>query len=129
MKIKNLENSEETLLPKWKGVQWTWERWLVLAFAISMFADSFLVPFSHNADPGRAGDGLLFLILSFRAASRNELPLSVVVAAGCLAALTLALNHGLLKSPSLVWTPIAIVLLVFVMFWGRRKTAGVSSAH
>lgn len=55
---------------------------LLLAFAVSLFADSFIVPLSRDVDPGRAGDGMLFLILGFRAASKSELPLSVVVAGG-----------------------------------------------
>jgi hypothetical protein len=121
MKLKDPETWGEFFLPKWKGVKWTWKRWLLLAFAISMFVDSFIVPFSRDIDPGRSGDGMLFLILGFRAASSSELPLSVVVAGGCLILLTLALNHGQLRSPSLIWTPIAVALLVFVVFWGRRK--------
>jgi multisubunit Na+/H+ antiporter MnhE subunit len=83
--------------------------------------DSFFVPISRDVDPGRASEGILFLILGFRAVSRSELPLSVLVAGGCLSALVAALNHRLIVSPSLVWTPVAIVLLVFVMFWGLRK--------
>jgi hypothetical protein len=111
----------EKLLPKWKGVEWTRGRLLLLTFALSLFVDSFLVPFSRDVDPGRAGDGMLFLILGFRAASRSELPLSVIIAGGCLTALTLFLNHVVQKAPSFVWAPIAILLLAFVMFWGRGK--------
>ena len=86
-----------------------------------MFVDSFLVPLSRDVDPGRAGDGMLFLILGFRAASRSELPLSVVVAGGCLTALAIALNHGLLETPRFLWTTVGICLIAFVMFWGRRR--------
>lgn len=121
MKLQGPAHWGETLLPKWRGIQWTWGRGLLLAFAISLFVDSFLVPLSRDVDPGRAGDGVLFLILGFRAASRSDLPPSVVLAGGCLAALTLALNHGLLNSPSWIWTPIAIFLIVVVMFWGRGR--------
>jgi hypothetical protein len=125
MKLKNPESWGETFLPKMIAVPWTWKRWLLFAFAMSMFVDSFLVPFSRDVDPGRSGDGMLFLILGFRAASRSELPLSVVISGGCLAALTLALNHGFLKSPISYWTLGAIViLLLVVMFWGRRKGGG-----
>jgi hypothetical protein len=111
----------EKLLPKWRGVEWTRSRWLLLAFALSLFADSFLVPLSRDVDPGRAGDGMLFLILGFRAASRSELPLSVVVAGGCLTALALALNHGMRETPRFLWAIVGIFLIAFVMFGGRRR--------
>jgi hypothetical protein len=129
MKSNDSESWGETFLPKWKGMQWTWKRWLLLAFAMSVFVDSFIVPFSRDIDPGRSGDGILFLILGFRAVSGSELPLSVVVAGGCLVALTLDLNHGQLKPPSLIGVPIAHVLAVLVMFWGRRKAGEVSSTR
>ena len=121
MRFRDQESWGEKFLPKWKGVEWTRQRWLLLAFALSLFVDSFLVPFSRDLDPGRAGDGMLFLILGFRAASRSELPLSVVVAGGCLAALALALNHGLPETPRLLWAIVGIFLIAFVMFWGRGK--------
>jgi len=128
MRFKDPEGWAERLLPKWRSVEWTGRRWLLLAFALSLFVDSFLVPLSRDVDPGRAGDGMLFLILGFRAASRSELPLSVVFAGGCLTALALALNHGLLKTPGFVWTVVALFLLAFVMFWGRwkKKRSGLS---
>jgi hypothetical protein len=59
-------------------------------------------PISRDVDPGRAGEGVLFLILGFRAVSRSELPISVVMAGTCLAAISASLNHGLLRSPSLI---------------------------
>lgn len=110
----------EKFLARWKGVAWTPRRWLLLAFGLSAFVDSFLVPLSRDVDPGRAGDGILFLILGFRAASRSELPVSVVVAGGCLTALALALNHGL-REPRFLWAIIAIFLIAFLMFWGRGR--------
>jgi hypothetical protein len=108
----------EVFVPKTNSVKWTLGRWLLLAFAIAMLADSFLVPFYGPVDPGGSGAGILFLILGFRASSRRSLPASVVVAGGCAAALTLALNHRLLKSPSVVWTPLDFLLVLFVVFWG-----------
>ena len=108
-------------LPSWKGVRWTWKRWLLLAFAIAMLVDSFLVPFYGPVDPGGSGAGILFLILGFRASSRRKLPTSVVIAGGCTAALTWTLNHRLLKSPSVVWTPLDFLLVLYVVFWGRRR--------
>jgi hypothetical protein len=93
---------------------------VLLVVALSSFVDSFFVPISRNVDPGRSSEGILFLILGFRAASRSEPPLSVLVAGVCLAALVAALNHGLLASPSWLWTPIGIFLVAFVLLWGRR---------
>jgi hypothetical protein len=34
------------------------------------------------------------------------------------------MNHGLLKSPSLLWTVITFGLLAMVMFWGRGERIG-----
>ncbi len=121
MTFKNSESWGEKFLPKWKGVEWTPRRWLLLAFGLAAFVDSFLVPLSRDVDPGRTGDGMLFLILGFRAASTSELPRSVVVAGGCLAALAIALNHGLRETPRFLWAIIGIFLIAFVMFWGRRR--------
>lgn len=120
MTVKDPESWGEKFLPRWKGVEWTPRRWLLLAFGLAAFVDSFLVPVSRDVDPGRAGDGMLFLILGFRAASRSGLPLSVVFAGGGLAALALALNHGLLETPRFLWAIVGIFLIAFVLFWGRR---------
>lgn len=121
MKLLALETWRDALLPKSKRVKWTWKKCLLFAFAISMLVDSFLVPFHGEVDPGGAGAGMLFLILGFRAASASNLPLSVVLAGGCSVALTLAMNHRVLKSPSILWTSIAIVLTLIVAFWGLVK--------
>jgi hypothetical protein len=109
----------EFFLPKLKGLEWTWRRWLLVAFSVLAFIDSVTVPLSQWAD--RRGEGMVFLILGFRAASRGQLPLSVVIAGGCLTVLSAASSHGLLKSRSVVWTPTMIILMVMVVFWGRRK--------
>lgn len=120
----------EFFLPRWKGVRWTWKRWLLLAFAIAMLVDSFIVPFYGPVDPGGSGAGILFLILGFRAASRRKLPRSVVIVGGCAAALTWGLNHRLVKSPSVVWTSIDFILVLFVVFWGRgRRGEGDEVLH
>jgi hypothetical protein len=121
MKLKDPATWGEVFLPKNHRVTWTSRRWVLLAFAIAMLIDSFLVPFYGPLDPGGSGAGMLAIILSWRASSKRKLPRSVVVAGGCTAALTLALNHGLLKSPSAVWTTLFILLLIFVLFWGRGK--------
>jgi len=115
---------ERILLPRLQKTLWTSERIFLFCVAVFLFVDSFFVPASRNLDPGRSGQGILFLIIGFRAVSGSKLPISVVIAGTCLAALTSGLNHGLLKSPSLVWTPVALLLLVFVMLWGRRKADG-----
>jgi hypothetical protein len=121
MRFNDRESWGERFLPKWKGVEWTSRRWIVLASGLSLFVDSFVVPLSRDVDPGRAGDGMLFLILGFRAASKSELPLPVVVASVCLTALALALNHGLPETPRFLWATVGIFLIAFVMFWGRRR--------
>ena len=93
----------------------------LLVIAVLSLIDSRLIPISRDVDPGRTSEAILFLILSFRAVSGNEIPTPVLIAGGCLVALTAALNHLLLTSHGWIWTPIALFLLVFVMFWGRRK--------
>ncbi len=112
---------QKILLPSWPPTEWTWRRAALLAIAVFSLIDSFFIPISRDVDPGRASEGILFLILGFRAVSRSELPLSIVVAGGCVSALVAALNHSLIRSPSLVWTPLAIILLLFVLLGGRRK--------
>jgi hypothetical protein len=91
----------------------------LLGVAVFSGIDSFFVPFPRDLDPGRSGEGILFLVVGFRAVSRSELPTSVLVMATCLAALISCMNHGLLNSPSLIWTVIAVFLLIGVLFWGR----------
>jgi hypothetical protein len=111
----------KTLLPSWKPTRWTWSKIFLLAFAVFSLVDSLFIPMSRNVDPGRASEGILFLILTFRAASRQDLPTSVLFAGGFLSMLVAGLNHGLITSPSLLWTPLVFILLVYVMLWGRRK--------
>lgn len=108
---------QKTLLPRWLATRWRWGKISLLGIAVFSLADSIFVPISREVDPGRSSEGILFLILTFRAASRTELPVSVLVAGGCLAALVAALNHRLIQSPSVLWTPLTILLLVFVMVW------------
>ena len=93
----------------------------LLCVAVFSVIDSLFVPSTRDLDPGRSGESVLFLIIGFRAVSRSELPTSVVVMGAFLAALVSAMNHGLLKSPSLLWTVITLGLVAMVMFWGRRK--------
>jgi hypothetical protein len=121
MKLKDPTTWGGAFLPKPNRVEWTLRRWLLLAFAIAMLVDSFIVPFYGPVDPGGSGAGMLFLILGFRASSKRKLPASVVVAGGCAAALTWALNHRFLKSPSAVWTSLDFALVLFVVFWGRGR--------
>ena len=77
----------------------------------------------RGVEPGGAGDGLLFLILGFRAIARNKLPLSVVIAGGCSVAVSLGFNHSCLRSHDFIWTVIWFLLLAFVTFWSRRNAA------
>lgn len=93
----------------------------LLGIAILAFVDSLIIPYSASLDPGRSGEGMLFLILGFRAVSRSEPPTSVIVAGAALAALVSCMNHGVVRSPSPFWTPLVILLLVLVLLWGRGK--------
>jgi hypothetical protein len=119
--VKPEQKWKRFFLPKWEKRQWTWKMILLLCVAVFSAIDSLFVPFARDLDPGRSGESILFLIIGFRAVSRSELPASVVVMGACLAALVSAMNHGLLKSPSLLWTVIAFGLLAMVMLWGRGE--------
>jgi hypothetical protein len=92
---------KDFLLPKEKKKQWTWQMISLFCVAVILFIDSCFVPFSENLDPGGSGEGAMFLILGFRAAARRDLPNPVMVMGTLLAGLTIGMNHGLLKSPSL----------------------------
>ena len=127
IQVKMKQSWEKFLLPKSAKIQWTWQRIFLLAVAALVFVDSLIVPYSPSLDPGRSGAGILFLIVGFRAVSRSELPTSVIVVGAALAALVSCMNHGLLRSPSPVWTPLMILLVVLVAFWGRGKREPVKS--
>ena len=118
---KNPRPWREFFLPKWEKREWTWQMLVLLSVAVLSLIDSLLIPISRDVDPGRSGEGFLFLILGFRAASRTALPTSVVVVGGCLALLVSALNHRLIRSPSWIWMPAVLLCLAFVLFWGRGK--------
>ena len=94
---------------------------VLLSVAVLSLIDSLLIPISRDVDPGRSGEGFLFLILGFRAVSRTALPTSVVVVGGCLVLLVSALNHRLIRSPSWIWMPAVLLCLAFVLFWARGK--------
>ena len=121
MRSKAFTTWREILLPKPKRVKWTWKRWLMLAFSIALLLDSFFVPFHGNVDPGGAGEGMLAILLGARGASICELPLSVLISAGAVVALAVASDHRLLTSPSMIWTPLGLLLALVVLFWGRGK--------
>jgi hypothetical protein len=123
------ETWQRFLLPKWEKRQWTWKKIFLLSVAVACEIDSFFfVPFSRDLDPGRSGEGILFLIIGFRALSRSELPTSVVVMGTCLAALTSGMNHGLLKAHNFFWMETVFFLLAMVMFWGRGKPTQADQA-
>jgi chromate transport protein ChrA len=120
---------ETVFLPKWENKQWTWRMVFLLCIAVFLLIDSFLVPFSRNLDPGRSGEGIIFLIIGFRAVSNGKLPISVVIMGTCLAVLVACMNHRLLESPSVIWTPLGILLMVLVMFWGRGRQTDSTDAQ
>lgn len=113
---------QEFLLPRWKGKHWTWKSYFLLSLGVFSFVDSMFIPISHNVDPGRSGERMLLLILGFRAAYKNEPPLSVLTAGAALAALAASLNHGLVKPfPFWISAALSILLPAFVIFWGRAE--------
>jgi len=112
---------ERLLLPRLAKTQWTWKAIFLLSVAVFSFIDSWFIPSSQKLEPGGSGEAALFMIIGWRAVSTSELPISVVVMGTCAAALTSGMNHGFLKSPSLVWTPLGILLTLLVAFWGRGK--------
>jgi hypothetical protein len=120
--MKPQQTWEKVFLPRLEKQRWTWKKIFLLVVALFLFIDLFFVPFSPNLDPSKSGESILFFILAFRATSRGELPTFVVVLGTCVAALASSMNHGLLKSPSFVWTPLAILLTALVLFWGLRKS-------
>src|SRR5258708_26197370 len=72
----------------WTKTDWSWPRTTLLVIALLAFVDSFFVPISRDVDLGRSAEGLLFLIICFRAVSRRKIPpSSLVIARAFLAAL------------------------------------------
>ncbi len=113
-----------SFLPRFRGLRWTWRRWALLAFAVVSFCDQFFIPTPRWDDS--SGQGMLFLILGFRAVAAAEPPLVVLVAGGCQVALMTGISHGIVPEVSPVWTPIAFGLLIFILLtWrrGRKDTA------
>lgn len=109
------------LLPKFRRVRWTWGRWLLLGLAMLALADELLMPISR-LDAGQS-EGLLALIVVFRAMAPADPPVAVSVVGACLVGLLAAMARGFIKEASPVWTPIVLALLLFLLFtwrWGRK---------
>jgi hypothetical protein len=120
----NKQSLKDALLPKWEKTStllWSRHRIMLLAIAVAAFVDSFYVPISRDVDPGRSAEGLLSLIIGFRAVAASTPTLPVIISAGCLATLIAALNHILLKPASWLSTVVALLLLFIVLFWGGAK--------
>jgi len=115
MKLKHPAAWGKIFLPKPKYPRMTWKRWLLLAFATALFFDQFFV---HGVY-GKSDDGIVFLILSFRAVSKSELPVLVLITGAAAAALTSAVGHHFLGAGSLFWAVAIGVLLLVTMFWHR----------
>lgn len=122
MTVKELNGREARCLPSFRRIRWTWRRWLLLGLAIVPFVDQFLIPISLWDD--RRGEGMLFLILTFRAMASAEPPLAVAAACACLVALSAAMGHGVVREVSPVWTPIAFGLLIFIVLTWRKGRKG-----
>jgi hypothetical protein len=114
----------EFFLPKWTPKQWGWRSITLLSIAVISLIDLLSIPMSRDIDPGQSGEGALFFILGIRAAYKKEPPLSVVIAGALLSTMDAALNHRLLKPfPFWISAPVALLLVIFVLFWGRGKRA------
>jgi len=121
MTVRNPDTKDATLLPTLRRVRWTWRRWVVLGLAVLPLIDQFFVPVSLW--DLRRGEGVLFLVLIFRAMAPAQPPMAVLVACACLVAVSGAMGHGIVREVSPVWMPIALVLLLFLLFswrWGRK---------
>lgn len=123
MKFKDHVSWAGVFLPKPRYPRMTWKRWLLLTFAMSIFVDQFFVRGYYN----KSDEGILVLILAFRAVSRSELPIFVLIAGAVAAALTSATSHGLLRASSIIWALAIGLLLLVVMFWHRRKPDQIES--
>lgn len=115
MKFKDPASWGKTFIPKPKYPRMTWKRWLLLAFAIALFVDQFFVHGAYD----KSDDGIVFLILAFRAVSRSELPIFVLITGTAAAVLTSAVGHHFLRDTGLLWTVAIGVLLLVTMFWHR----------
>jgi hypothetical protein len=111
---------KEFFLPKWQKRRWTARMIFLLSVAVFSAVDSFFIPISRDLDPGSAGEGMLFLILGFRALSRSELPILVLASGTCLAVLASCFNHGIVRA-GMAWMWLMVPLLFVVLFWGRGK--------
>jgi hypothetical protein len=99
---------------------WTCNKIVLLVIALFALVDSLFIPFRRDVDPGGSSEGILAIILTFRATRNIAPPLSVLVAGGCLVVLVAALNHQLI-SPGFLWTIGGVLLLTFVMFSFRQS--------
>lgn len=122
MSVKGKGAWRAFLLPKFRRVRWTWGRLLLLGLALLAFADEVLMPISR-LDVGQS-EGLLALIIVFRAMAPAEPPVAVSVVGVCVVCLLAAMAHGFINEASPVWTPIAFGLLIFIVFTWRRGRKG-----
>jgi len=93
---------------------------VLMCVAVLSFVDSFFIPSSTKLDPGSSGEAMLLMVLGIRAGSRRELPTPVMLMGICLALIASLVNHQVLKSHDRLWTTLMFVLLIAVVFWGRR---------
>lgn len=122
MKRRNPEARGSAFLPKFRRVHWTWKRWLLIAFSIVPFIDQSFIPLARWDN--HSAEGMLFLILGFRAAAAAEPPLYVIVAAVGLVSLVAAISHGILPEVSPIWTPVGFALLFFIALTWRKGRKG-----
>jgi hypothetical protein len=116
----------EFFLPKWTAKKWGWRSITLLSMAVILLIDSIFDPIARGLELGRSAESAAFFLLGIRAAWKKEPPLSVVIAGALLFTLAAALDHRLLK-PVRLWisAPVALLLAIFVAFWGRGRSKGL----
>ena len=99
-------------------MKFTWPRATLLAASVFSLIDSQIIP--RNADPGAHGDVMLFFVLGYRAVSKQEPPLTVVTLGALLTIFIAAVNRAALGCKDFLCISLVILVLLFVLLWGRR---------
>ena len=73
------------------------EKDIPVVIALLSAVDVFFADFSH--DPGPRGYAALFLIIGFRALSKQDPPILVLVSSAVLVGLVVLLNHSTISCP------------------------------
>jgi hypothetical protein len=120
------EKWKQIFLPETSPTQWTWQMIFLVCVSVLVLVDTFFVSDSPHLDPGVEGEGMLFLILGFRAASRRGLSTPIMLLGTGLAIYTSCLNHRLLviRPNSLsVLTELALLFILILCGYTRKSVA------